>query len=295
MQTLRRAGLVLALCLFTAVISRSAVAGWFAQALLLEGAPTTALPAMGSKNGIVYDSTLNRLRTWNSGTQSWSTMSDATAGQSMTGGIKTATVGSPTLDGGAFTASLTGSLTGGTAYYYKVSSLTDIGETVPGTEQLFTPTLDGGVNVTWPLVAGAKSYNVYGRTTGAEQLIGNVLGSATSNGGFLSLLDDGSVSPSGAIPTVDKSFEILDNGLGVLAVHGSSTAPQAFESGTHSLAGTADGGNMAFTTAFASTPNCACTDQTGSFFVSCTVDAGTGLVIIGHAPDVISYVCAGPK
>lgn len=103
------------------------------------------------------------------------------------------------------TACTGGSLVHSTTYYYRITALSAMGESLASTETSKATGACGAVDtstvtVTWGLIAGAISYNVYGRTTGAEQLIANVSGRDT-----LSYTDTGSISPSGALPTVNTT------------------------------------------------------------------------------------------
>ena len=85
-----------------------------------------------------------------------------------------------------------GSLTTAT-YYYRVTALNALGETTPSTETSLAITGPAGVNVNWAGVPGATGYRVYGRSTGAELLIAEV-------GKVETYLDNGSITPSGAMP-----------------------------------------------------------------------------------------------
>lgn len=88
-----------------------------------------------------------------------------------------------------------GSGTLGTAtYFYRVSAINANGETLASAETSLAITGPAGVNVNWTAVTGATGYRIYGRTTGAEQFIGAV-GSSTTT-----FLDNGSITPSGALP-----------------------------------------------------------------------------------------------
>jgi hypothetical protein len=95
------------------------------------------------------------------------------------------------------TATPTGS--GSTVYGYRVSALNAAGETLASAEVTCT---NAAVLVTssvyntlaWSAVSGATGYNLYGRTPGGELRI-------LTNFQFLSYQDDGSVTPSGALPT----------------------------------------------------------------------------------------------
>ncbi len=96
------------------------------------------------------------------------------------------------------------STTGGTlvaaTYYYRVTAYNAQGETLGSTEfsQVTTGTTST-VTVNWGAVTGAAGYRVYGRTTGAELFMQQVLT------GTLTWIDTGSVTPAGALPTADTS------------------------------------------------------------------------------------------
>lgn len=102
---------------------------------------------------------------------------------------------------GAPTVTATGS-TGSTSYAYRISALNGLGETLASVE---TPISNGNavlsnVNynaVSWTAVPGASSYNVYGRTAGAELKLTNV--TATSYN------DTGAATPNGALPSVNTA------------------------------------------------------------------------------------------
>lgn len=99
------------------------------------------------------------------------------------------------------TASTGGSLSNGT-YYYRVSAYNDQGETLASTETSIT--ISGGtstqtVTVNWSAVTGASGYRVYGRSTGAELFMQQILAGTTT------WVDTGSVTPSGSLPTSDTS------------------------------------------------------------------------------------------
>ena len=84
-------------------------------------------------------------------------------------------------------------------YYYRVTAINANGETLPSTETSLALDAIGGVNVNWGAVTGATGYKIYGRSTGAELLIATV-------GAVLTYLDNGSITPSGAMPTVNSTF-----------------------------------------------------------------------------------------
>ena len=109
--------------------------------------------------------------------------------------ITIATIATPV--NAAFTAGA-GTLAIGT-YYYRVTAINANGETLPSTETSLALDAIGGVNVNWGSVTGATGYKIYGRSTGAELLIATV-------GAVLTYLDNGSITPSGAMPTVNSTF-----------------------------------------------------------------------------------------
>lgn len=122
------------------------------------------------------------------------------------------------------TATTGGSLAAAT-YYYRVSATNGVGGNGVGTSlpcAEVSQVVPGGtstntVTITWAQVAGATGYKVYGRSTGAELLIGTV-----ALGSTLSFLDDGTVTPSGALPIADTSMDTgqLINGTVVLNAGG---------------------------------------------------------------------------
>lgn len=109
----------------------------------------------------------------------------------------------------AFTSG-TGTLGAGT-YYYRIVAI-DIfgGKTLASTETSLALGAAGGVNVNWTKVAGAMGYEIYGRATGAELLIATV-------GDVATYLDDGSVTPSGALPAKNTTC-MLVNGANTIPV-----------------------------------------------------------------------------
>ena len=90
----------------------------------------------------------------------------------------------------------TGTLAAGN-YYYVVTAVTALGETLPSPEAYATVTANGRVDLAWYPVPGATSYKVYRGTTpsGENRLIATGLTDTT-------YLDDGSYIGAGAPPTV---------------------------------------------------------------------------------------------
>jgi len=110
----------------------------------------------------------------------------------------------PTPVNAAFsTATTGGSLAAGT-YYYRVSAITAAGETLASTEtSQVTTGSTSTVTVKWGAVTGATGYRIYGRTTGAELFIAAV-------GVVTSYTDDGSITPSGALPSSNTATTTLN-------------------------------------------------------------------------------------
>ncbi len=86
-----------------------------------------------------------------------------------------------------------GTLTAGT-YSYAVTALNAQGETVASTQSSYTLTASGGIDVSWNAVAGATSYNVYGRSG----TLGLLYSTTATN-----FLDSGPATPGVAAPTVN--------------------------------------------------------------------------------------------
>lgn len=92
---------------------------------------------------------------------------------------------------------------GATTYGYRVSALNAAGETLASAEvtcvnaaSLVPSTVYN--TVSWDAVVGATGYNLYGRTPSGELRI-------LTNFAFQSYQDDGSVTPSGALPTTNTA------------------------------------------------------------------------------------------
>lgn len=88
---------------------------------------------------------------------------------------------------------------GSTAYGYRVSAVNAAGETLASAEvtcqnaATLVPSTTYNT-LSWNAVSGATGYNLYGRTPGGELRI-------LTNFAFQSYQDDGSITPSGALPT----------------------------------------------------------------------------------------------
>jgi len=94
-----------------------------------------------------------------------------------------------------------GTLTIGTPYYYVVTSVDEVGETLASSEVTKTPAVVNGVNqqairLTWPSISGAISYNIYRSTTSGTYttpaLVTNVI--------YADYTDTGTAVATGAPP-----------------------------------------------------------------------------------------------
>ena len=133
-----------------------------------------------------------------------------------------------------------GTLLDSTLYYYRVTAVNAQGGTsLASTETSLTTSGTGGnkhtMTVKWLAVAGAVTYKVYGRSTGAELLM------ATVTAPTLLWVDDGSVTPAGALPTSATSNVTLklyqgvsttlssDHAIGTTGAIAIATAGGAFD------------------------------------------------------------------
>jgi hypothetical protein len=105
-----------------------------------------------------------------------------------------------------------GLLAAGT-YSYRISAVNAAGkETLAGAARAITFTAlqaatQRSVMISWAETSGAASYNVYGRTANSWQRIATV--SAVTGQMSYSYLDDGSVTPNGALPTSNATLPRL--------------------------------------------------------------------------------------
>ena len=99
------------------------------------------------------------------------------------------------------TLTATSGTLGAATYYYRVSATTAAGETIPCVEKSLSVGASSGIIVSWQQEPGATGYRVYGRATGAELFIAAVTSGATT-----SYTDTGSITPAGAMPTVNTAM-----------------------------------------------------------------------------------------
>jgi len=101
----------------------------------------------------------------------------------------------------AFATASTGGTLVPATYYYRVSAINALGETLAFAEQsqvVGAGTNTNTVTVNWVAVTGATGYKVYGRATGAELLIATV-------GAVTTYIDTGAVTPAGALPAANTT------------------------------------------------------------------------------------------
>jgi hypothetical protein len=127
-------------------------------------------------------------------------------GQMNSRGIFVASLATPT---GIVLSPTTGTLPPGT-YYYRVSATglggSGITETLASTETSITLNSTGGVQIDIPYVFPASGYRIYGRSAGAEQFI-----AAVATNFAATYVDDGSLTPSGNLPTINNTGVIAPN------------------------------------------------------------------------------------
>lgn len=140
---------------------------------------------------------------------------------------------------------------GSTTYGYRVAAINAQGTTIACTTATTTTgnaALSGTnfTTLTWNAVAGATSYNWYGRTSGSELFMGTVTGTGATT---YTVNDTGAVTPSGALPgnpvgtgltitawTGQTSAVLSTNGI--VSMNSSATANAA----TLTLTGNVSGG-----------------------------------------------------
>jgi hypothetical protein len=121
------------------------------------------------------------------------------------------------------TAVAGGTLTVSTTYYYRVAALNAQGSTLPCNEVSGTTAGSNlSMQLTWTAVALATGYAIYGRTTGAEQLLATV-------GAVTTWTDTGALTPSGAMPTADTSADSGQVNFGALPVAIATSTKAGFE------------------------------------------------------------------
>lgn len=107
---------------------------------------------------------------------------------------------------GSSTSTTGGTLAAGT-YSYRVTAVMNGTESGPSTAKTQVTTgATSTVTITWTAVGGAGSYKVYGRTGGSELLM------ATVTAPTVQFIDDGSLTPAGALPAASSGLVSLKSG-----------------------------------------------------------------------------------
>lgn len=131
-----------------------------------------------------------------------------------------------------------GSLVFNTTYAYRIGVITKYGE-ILGAEKTITLANDSlsthRVQIDWPKISNALSYKVYGRTSGGELFIESV--SQPTSGTTVTYIDDGSITPAGALPTSNDTVSYFT--VDIYDTEKSNSVPQ--ESFTVTMADTLDG------------------------------------------------------
>lgn len=131
----------------------------------------------------------------------------AAPGDGAAGPFKQNTAGAFTLAvpvNAAFTTANTGGTLAAGIYYYRVTALDPSGQTLPSAEtNITTSGSTSTITVKWGAVAGAARYRIYGRTTGSELFMAEVVNTT-------SWVDTGQSVPAGAMPVVAWTW---DNGV----------------------------------------------------------------------------------
>lgn len=110
----------------------------------------------------------------------------------------TTTLGAPTANAPT-TATTGGTLTAAT-YYYKITALNSIGETLPSTEVSIATTGSTSANtVTWSAVTGATGYKIYRGTAAGAESVFYTVGSVTT------FTDTGAANTAGTPPTTNTT------------------------------------------------------------------------------------------
>ncbi|RQR03196.1 SGNH/GDSL hydrolase family protein [Burkholderia stagnalis] len=122
---------------------------------------------------------------------------------------------------------VTTSTTGGTlqagTYSYRVAVTTPNGKSLPGPEVMVNTTGSTSANtITWQSVPSGGGYEVYGRTSGAELLIGVINNTGGQSRPLCSFTDTGSVTPSGAMPVTNTTGSSLSSTVRTKIVTGNA-------------------------------------------------------------------------
>ena len=118
----------------------------------------------------------------------------------------------------ASTVNSGGSLLGNTTYYYRVAAINANGTTLASTEYSQHTATGNDLNtatINWGAVTGATGYNIYGRTTGGEQLLTSIPLASTIH----TFTDSGSIIPFGVLPST-ASLSLPSPAMSFYSWHG---------------------------------------------------------------------------
>lgn len=91
-------------------------------------------------------------------------------------------------------------------YSYRISSVNEVGESVPNAATTYTITTPSAIFMRWDLAANALSYRVYGRLNGVERFLSEVVPTdEDKQRGWMSFVDDGAYIPNGLPPGVNTT------------------------------------------------------------------------------------------
>lgn len=127
----------------------------------------------------------------------------------------------PTISSFSAASTVGGQLVGGMTYYYELTVITASGESVAGTEAVYTPpagTSTNQIKLTWSPVAGATGYKVYRSTSeGGEQLL-------ATPGNVTSFTDTIGSGPGGSPPAGTGSGNPCATGTAQISVQETTAA-----------------------------------------------------------------------
>jgi lysophospholipase L1-like esterase len=105
------------------------------------------------------------------------------------------------------TQQASGGTLGAATYAYRTTVTNALGETLASVEQTIVVAAGttNQITIRQPYVNGMTGWKIYGRTSGAELLIGSVTISGNQTTPNLSFVDTGAVTPSGALPGADTT------------------------------------------------------------------------------------------
>lgn len=139
----------------------------------------------------------------------------------------------PTM-GATSQADTGGFLPASTTYYYKVTAITDVGETTVSTEVSqatgAAAPATHTVTINWTAVTGATGYKIYRGTTTNTELLLDTTAASIAGTNVTSYVDKRGLVPSGAMPTANTAgivntliFDVAVTEISLSVVYGSGT------------------------------------------------------------------------